>query len=60
MNKLRWICGFRYELSADGKGLLKYFKQNSFYHVHSDEMTSMEGWKYRSLTTNKGKVRFSI
>jgi hypothetical protein len=60
MDKLRWSFGMRYELSADGKGLLKYFSQTDFYHIHSDEMTSLERWKHRALTANKGKVQFSI
>ena len=33
----------RYELSNDGRGLKKWFRKKSklesFYHVHSDEMT---------------------
>jgi len=60
MDKLRWLFGFRYELSADGAGLLKYISRNDFYHVHSNEMTSLERRKHRALTFNKGSVRFSI
>lgn len=60
MDKLRWLFGMRYELSGDGKGLLKYFSQTDFYHIHSGEMTSIERWKHRALVINKGKVQFSI
>ena len=31
-----------YKLSADGKGLLRFFKDGSFYHIHSDELTANE------------------
>ena len=50
MTELQWLFGKRYELSIDGKGLLKYIKPNTFYHIHSDEMTSLELRKHRTLT----------
>ncbi len=55
-----WLFGMRYELSGDGMGLLKYFTQKDFYHIHSDEMTSLERWKHRALKELKGKVKFSL
>ncbi len=58
MTKLQWLLGLRYELSGDGIGLLKYLKPNRYYHIHSDEMTSLQRWKHRALTKLKGKVRF--
>jgi len=60
MKKIKWLFGMRYELSADGIGLLRYFSPTQFYHIHSNEMTSLERWKHRALTKLKGKVRFSI
>ena len=60
MTELQWLFGMRYELSGDSVGLLKYFAQNDFYHIHSSEMTSLEQWKHRALKKLKGKVRFSI
>ncbi len=60
MDKSRWLFGMRYELSGDGKGLLRYFSQSDFYHIHSNEMTHLEGFKYRSLVELKGQVRFCI
>ena len=49
MNKWKWLCGIRYELSGDGVGLLKYFTPNDYYHIHSNEMTSLERWKHRAM-----------
>ncbi len=60
MDKWRWMFGFRYELSADGRGLLKYFTPKDFYHVHSDELTRREKWTHRALKRLKNKVRFAI
>ena len=60
MDKLKWLFGMRYELSADGAGLLKYLSPDDYYHIHSNEMTSIEHWKQRALKNLKGKVRFSI
>ena len=60
MDKLRRIFGMRYELSGDGIGLLKYFSPTNFYHIHSNEMTSLERRKHRALVQLKGEVRFSL
>lgn len=60
MDELKWLFGMRYELSGDGVGLLKYFSPTNFYHIHSDEMTSIERRKHRALISLKGEVRFSI
>ena len=60
MDRLRWNFGMRYELSGDGKGLLRYFAQDGFYHIHSGEMTHLERFKHGSLVTLKGRVRFCI
>ena len=49
ISKARWMMGQRYQLSTDKIGLLKYFTQKDFYHVHSDELTSLERWKLRAL-----------
>ncbi len=48
----------RYELSGDGVGLLKYFSPTNFYHIHSNEMTSLERWKHRALVLSKGEIQF--
>lgn len=58
MDEIMWNFGVRYELSADGAGLLRYISQSDFYHIHSNEMTHLECFKHRSLTALKGKVRF--
>ena len=34
----------RYEISMDGVGLLAYFEDGGFYHIHSDEMSKLEKW----------------
>jgi len=37
----------KYKLSKDKKGLLAYFtprSENSYYHIHSDELTVLEQW----------------
>ena len=60
MDKLRWLFGCRYELSGDKVGLLKYFSPKDYYHIHSDELTSLEKWKVRALNKLKGKVRFAL
>jgi len=59
MDEIKWLFGMRYELSGDGKGLLKYFAPNNFYHIHSNEMTHLERTKHRALTSLKGKVQFT-
>lgn len=60
MNKVRWVWGQRYRLSADGKGLLKYINpEGDFYHIHSNELTSLERWKHRALIALKGDVQFA-
>jgi len=59
MDKLTWMSGMRYELSGDGVGLLKYISPETYYHIHSNEMTSLERWRHRALVLLKGKVRFS-
>lgn len=45
----------RYDLSADGRGLRKYFRvedgREVWYHVHREEMTEMERWLHRVLKT---------
>ncbi len=60
MNKWHWFYGCRYELSGDNIGLLKYFTRTNYYHIHSDELTSLQRWKVRALKKLKGKVRFCI
>ena len=60
MDELRWNFGVRYELSGDGKGLLRYFAQDGFYHIHSNEMTHLERFKHSSLVKLKGQVRFCL
>lgn len=43
----------RYELSDDGKGLKAYFREEcgkeSYWHVHSDEMSEFERWVHGML-----------
>ena len=34
----------KYELSKDKKGLLAFFEDGLFYHVHSDEMDKLKQW----------------
>ena len=60
MDRLRWNFGMRYELSGDGRGLLRYFAPDGFYHIHSNEMTHLERFKHRSLVKLRGQVRFSL
>ncbi len=34
----------KYEISKDKVGLLAYFSDGSFYHIHSNELTRLELW----------------
>lgn len=47
----------KYELSGDKKGLLKYFKDNSFYHIHSDELTKRERKIHKKLLKSEKKSK---
>ena len=60
MDRFRWNFGMRYELSGDGKGLLRYLSPSDFYHIHSNEMTHLERFKHRALVSSKGEIRFSL
>ena len=39
----------KYKLSGDKVGLLAYFEDGSFYHIHSNELTKLEGWVWGLL-----------
>ena len=39
----------KYELSRDKKGLLGYFYDGVFYHIHSDELSALEKWIHSEL-----------
>ena len=39
--KAEIVC---YDISKDGKGLLAYWEDDNFYHIHSNEMTKLEKW----------------
>lgn len=45
-----------YKLSGDKQGLLAFFfdknGDNSFYHIHSDEMTAKQRQEYNALYFN--------
>jgi len=43
----------RYELSLDSKGLLAYFKNETFYHIHSNELTELEKWIHSLLMVRR-------
>ena len=34
----------KYSISGDGAGLLAYWEDGGFYHIHSDELTKLEKW----------------
>ena len=59
IGKWAWLCHKRYELSGDGAGLLRYLTPTNYYHIHSNEMTSLERWKHCALTRLKGVVRLA-
>lgn len=42
-----------YEISGDGVGLLAYFEDGSFYHIHSDELSKLEEWILKLLLALK-------
>jgi len=44
MKKLTENEKVKYEVSKDGTGLLAYFEDGNFYHIHSDELTKLEKW----------------
>jgi len=39
----------KYKISCDGKGLLAYWNNKNFYHIHSDELTKLEKWILKIL-----------
>lgn len=39
----------KYQLSDDKVGLLGYFTETDYYHIHSDEMTSKEQKIHKTL-----------
>ena len=44
----------RYEISKDRVGLLAYFEDGGFYHIHSDELTKLEDWILDLLKRGEG------
>lgn len=44
----------RYEISKDGIGLLAYFEDGQFYHIHSDELTKLERSILSFLNEHRG------
>lgn len=50
MPKAKLKMKVNYKLSADGAGLLFYYNDTDFYHVHSGEMSEKEMEIWRSLT----------
>ena len=34
----------KYKVSGDMKGLLGYFEDKTYYHIHSDELSKLEKW----------------
>lgn len=53
MNKIKFNYGMRYELSSDCAGLLKYLTPTTFYHIHSNEMTSLERRKHKAMLVRR-------
>ena len=49
-----------YKLSNDKVGLLAHYKNGGFYHIHSDELSSLEKWIHKILLNqeqpNKSKL----
>lgn len=39
----------KYSLSGDGVGLLAYWEDGGFYHIHSNELTKLETWVWKTL-----------
>lgn len=44
----------KYQISKDGVGLLAYFEDGGFYHIHSDELTKLEAWILAMLRKETG------
>lgn len=42
----------KYEISGDGVGLLAYWEDGGFYHIHSNELTKLEKWIFNMLKEN--------
>ena len=34
----------KYEISGDMKGLLGFFEDGTYYHIHSNELSKLEKW----------------
>lgn len=45
----------KYKVSCDGIGLLAYFDNGGFYHIHSSELTDLESWILTLLKKNESK-----
>lgn len=58
MKRVTWNFGKRYELSGDGIGLRRYISPRTYFHIHSNEMISMERWIRYALWALKGEVRY--
>jgi hypothetical protein len=43
----------KYALSCDRKGLIAYFENGDWYHIHSDELTKLEKWIHNLLINNE-------
>ena len=43
----------RYSLSKDKVGLLAYFADEQYYHIHSGELSPLEKWIYRLLVVGE-------
>lgn len=43
----------RYSLSKDKVGLLAYFADEHYYHIHSNELSFLEKWIHRLLVVGE-------
>ena len=53
VNKMKEIV--RYEISMDGVGLLAYWEDGNYYHIHSDELSKLERWILELLKAEEVK-----
>ena len=46
----------RYKISNDGVGLLAFWTDGNFYHIHNNEFTKLEKWILGVLKTECGFI----
>ena len=46
----------KYKVAGDMKGLLGYFEDGTYYHIHSNELSKLEKWILKFILTENKKI----